>query len=136
MELSPTFPLSVFGDLGEALDLVSKMLLPKVIDGSVVKAYVKKAVRTGVWRFLRAESRALLRALSSWGRVVKSRVLRSIVTGILLEIEFSTLKGKAVLCGALLVMRNGLLRVFCSAETLLCLGISYLGNSPLFRSLG
>jgi len=32
-----------------------KFLLPEVIDGSVIEAYVRKALRVGVWRFMSPE---------------------------------------------------------------------------------
>jgi len=43
-----------------------KFLLPEVIDGSVIEAYVRKALRVGVWRFISPESRTLMRTLTRW----------------------------------------------------------------------
>lgn len=121
---------------GTIVRYLEDALLPRVIDGTVARRYARKAVRTGVWRHLSAESRALLRALSAWRGVVRSPVLRAAVGGILLRVELATLRGRALLFGLAVTARSGLRGALRSAETLLCLGISYLSNPPAFRLLG
>lgn len=129
MELSEVSSLHV-------REVMARLILPDVIDGSLVARYVRKAVRLGVWRSLRAESRALLRALTLWGGVIRSKVLARIVKEILLEIELHTLRGRALLYGLYIALRSGLNHLLSSLEKVLCLGISYLSNSPAFKFLG
>lgn len=120
----------------EFFRLLEKELLPRIIDESVARYYTMKAVRLGVWRYLSAESRALLRAVAAWGGAVKSKVLSGILREIFLLVELETLKGKALLYGALVALGSGLQGLLTYTKTLLCLGISYLNNPPIFRFLG
>lgn len=130
-------PSYSLGELGKvAVKYVSRLLLPRRIDRYVVIAYIRKAVRVGLWRSLKAESRALLRALSTWRGVIRSKVLVEIVRKILVTIELETLRGRSIFYGVLQALRNGLRDLLSSAELLLCLGVSYISNSPLFRLLG
>lgn len=130
-------PSYLLGGLGKtAVEYVSRLLLPERIDRYVVRAYIRKAVRVGLWRSLKAESRALLKALSIWRGVIKSKVLVEIVREVLVTIELGTLRGRSILYGVLQALRSGLWDLLSSAELLLCLGVSYLSNSPIFRFLG
>lgn len=125
---------NTLGNFDEAIKYVSKLLLPKVINGRIVLSYIRKGIRVGVWRFLSPESRALLKILTRW-RSIRSRTLRNIVAKIFLQIELSTLRGKALLYGAILAIRSNLRGLLNSTTSLLYLGISYLSNPPIFKFL-
>ena len=116
-----------------------KLVIPEKISRDVVEKFFRKALRTGVWRFLRAEQRALLLALRAWGREVRSRRLAEIVREIFLEIELSTLMGKALLYGIAIAIKNSVDVLKCAVKNLgylLATGIMYLNNPPMLRVYG
>ncbi|MEM1661184.1 MAG: hypothetical protein QXR17_08635, partial [Candidatus Bathyarchaeia archaeon] len=122
-----------------------KSLMTKVIAlsfdsvGGTVKTYIRKAVRTGAWRSLKPESRALLLALRSWKRSVKSLVLRSILTRILVEIELHTTRGKAIFYGILEAMRKArevLSDLSRNLSKIIAMGIQYMNLPLLYRIHG
>ncbi|MEM1623828.1 MAG: hypothetical protein QW543_06855 [Sulfolobales archaeon] len=122
-----------------------KSLMTKVIAlsfdsvGGTVKTYIRKAVRTGAWRHLKPESRALLLALRSWKRSVKSLVLRSILTRILVEIELHTTRGKAIFYGILEAMRKArevLSDLSRNLSKIIAMGIQYMNLPLLYRIHG
>lgn len=125
--------------ISKAKELLSKILLPKTITNKVVDMYVRKALRVGVWRFLKQESKALLHLTRKKVTVVKSLTLKSILLKLFLEIELHTFKGKALFYGIILAMRkpmhklNELLK---NIPQLLTIGISYLNNPPIYRIYG
>ncbi|MEM2550943.1 MAG: hypothetical protein QW168_02125 [Sulfolobales archaeon] len=110
----------------DVLRHLERVLLPRVIGGNVVMYYVRKAVRVRFWRSLIPEPRALLRAASVWRSVVKSKVLGRILGEIFLLVELETLRGRALLYGALVALRSDLQDLLDSVEGLLRLGVSYL----------
>jgi len=117
---------------------LAKIVIPERIDGVVVEKYVRKAMRFGVWGRLRPEARALLLALRRWGPV-RSPTLRSIVEGILLEIELCTVRGRALFYGIVVSLKSlGLTtrEALKNVARLLYLGISYLNNPPMYRVYG
>lgn len=121
-----------------AAEAVSRLLLPRRMDGRTVEGYVRKAMRLGVWRRLRHEARALLLALRGWGPV-RSPTLREVLRRILLEIELAGLKGRALFYGALMALRGalrGLRELLARPAYLLALGISYLNTPPMYRVYG
>ncbi|QOR94568.1 hypothetical protein IMZ38_01110 [Thermosphaera chiliense] len=124
------------GSLEVARSLVAEHLVPENIDRDVLKRYVRKALRNGAWRRLRRESRALLWAAAKHLHKVKSPVLRDVLRGILLEIELSTLRGRAVFYGALLALRQGLTQVLGNLKRLITLGVGYLNLPTMWRVLG
>ncbi|MDW8011273.1 MAG: hypothetical protein RMH84_06765, partial [Sulfolobales archaeon] len=111
-------------------------LLPKELSSGIVRRYIYKAIRLGVWRYLKPESRALLKALTSWRGIIRSESLKNAVKELLIHIELNTTKGKSLLYGALIALRSGLIDMLNSTTKLLYLGISYLNNPPIFRYLG
>jgi len=122
-----------------------KSLMTKVIAlsfdsaGGTVKTYIRKAVRTGAWRHLKSESRALLLALRSWKRSVKSPVLRSILTRIFVEIELHTTRGKAIFYGILEAMREArevLSDLSRNLSKIVAMGIQYMNLPLLYRIHG
>jgi len=131
--------------LGDRLVEHVKSLMTKIITpsfdsaGSTVKTYIRKAVRTGAWRSLKPESRALLLALRSWKRSVKSPVLRSILTRIFVEIELHTTRGKAIFYGILEAMREArevLSDLSRNLSKIISMGIQYMNLPPLYRIHG
>jgi len=126
------------GVVEAARQVLARVVLPSRIDGSVADRYIRKAMRSGAWRLLKPEARALLLALRRWGPV-RSPTLRSIVEGILLEIELRTVRGRAIFYGALISLKRlglALSEALGSVRRLLCLGISYLNSPPMYRFYG
>lgn len=123
------------GHVELARRLVVEYLLPGEINRDVVEHYVRKALRSNAWTRLKRESRALLLATRSL-KTIKSRVLRGILEEIFLEIELSTLRGRAVFYGVLLALRQGLIHILGDIKRIITLGVGYL-NLPLpWRILG
>jgi len=116
--------------------LILRELPPAGFTSDVIEKMFKKAVRLKIWKNLKPEARALILALRKWKNKINSPILKTILEEIYVEIELNTLKGKALLYGVTIALRDGLLEVIQSVKSLLCLGISYLSNPPLFRFLG
>ncbi|MEM1510003.1 MAG: hypothetical protein QXZ48_08635 [Zestosphaera sp.] len=116
--------------------LILRELPPAGFTSDVIEKMFKKAVRLKIWKNLKPEARALILALRKWKNKINSPTLKTILEEIYVEIELNTLKGKALLYGVTIALRDGLLEVIQSVKSLLCLGISYLSNPPLFRFLG
>ncbi|MEM1612937.1 MAG: hypothetical protein QXH02_06270 [Desulfurococcaceae archaeon] len=120
--------------------LMAKVVAPSLDPaGGTVQSYIRKAVRTGAWRSLKPESRALLLALRSWKRGVKSPVLRSILSRIFLEIELHTTRGKAIFYGILEAMRKArevLSDLSGNLSKIIAMGIQYMNLPLLYRIHG
>jgi len=122
-----------------ARKLLLDLIIPDKISKSVVESFFRKALRVGVWRLLRPEQRALILVLRVWGREVRSRKLVEVVRNVFLEIELSTLRGKALLYGIVITIKSrvellkDLLR---NIGYVLALGIMYLNNPPILRIYG
>lgn len=115
---------------------LAKIVVPKRITREHISKYVRKAFRTGAWKFLAKEARALLLVSSRTVNTVKSYVLYSILKEIFIKIELTSLRGKALYYGLLLLSK----RLGSVAKALkqgylalLFTGISYLNNPPMFR---
>jgi len=93
---------------------------------------------------LKPEARALILALRKWKNKINSPTLKTILEEIYVEIELNTLKGKALLYGVTIALRDGILQYLNTTQEtinsllkkLICIGISYLSNPPLYRHLG
>jgi len=121
-----------------ARELLARILLPDEITGAVAERYVKKALRTGAWRELRPESRALLMVSRAW-KVIRSKFMKGILFSLFLEIELHTLRGRALFYGIFISLKRGmgtLGRALESIERLLAIGIFYLNNPPMYRAYG
>ena len=118
-----------------AKSTVAELLLPGKVTRETINYYVRKALRSGAWRRLRQESRALILA-SRFLPVVKSPVLGSILRGVFLEIELFTLRGKAVFYGVLVALRQGLLEALKNLERLITLGVGYLNLPVMWKIFG
>ena len=122
-----------------AKKVLLKLFIPSKISRSVIEKFFRKALRTGIWKSLKPEQKALILALRIWRREVKSRKLTEIVKGIFLEIELSTFRGKAFLYGIAITIKNrtGILKnIFKNISYILATGIMYLNNPPMYRVYG
>ena len=122
-----------------AKKVLLKLFIPSKISRSVIEKFFRKALRTGIWKSLKPEQKALILALRIWRREVKSRKLTEIVKGIFLEIELSTFRGKAFLYGIAITIKNrtGILKnIFKNIGYILATGIMYLNNPPMYRVYG
>ncbi|MEM0379066.1 MAG: hypothetical protein QXU53_07055 [Thermosphaera sp.] len=107
--------------------------------GGMVESYLRKALRTGAWRALRPESRALLLALRRWKGEVKSRILQSILLGIYVEIELHTTRGRAIFYGILEAARKArelLADLTQNISKIITMGIQYMNLPQLYRIHG
>lgn len=132
-------------DLGERLVEHVKLLMTKIINpvfnlvGGTVQSYIRKAIRTGAWKNLKPESRALLLVLRSWKRRVKSPALQSIILRIFVEIELYTTRGKAIFYGILEAMRKSrevLSDLSRNLSKIIVMGIQYMNLPLLYRIHG
>jgi len=122
-----------------AKKVLLKLFIPSKISRSVIEKFFRKALRTGIWKSLKPEQKALILALRIWRREVKSIKLTEIVKGIFLEIELSTFRGKAFLYGIAITIKNrtGILKnIFKNIGYILATGIMYLNNPPIYRVYG
>jgi len=122
-----------------AKKLLARITLPTTINKDVIKKYIKKSLRTKVWRTLKPEQRALLIALLRWGGEIKSTLLKKILEEIFLEIELHTLRGKAIFYGLLLCMKKKLFpltELLQNISRAIVIGISYLNNPLTCRPYG
>ncbi|MEM0474653.1 MAG: hypothetical protein QXS11_05105 [Zestosphaera sp.] len=123
--------------------LILRELPPAGFTSDVIEKMFKKAVRLKIWKNLKPEARALILALRKWKNKINSPTLKTILEEIYVEIELNTLKGKALLYGVMIALRDGILQylnttqeTINSLKKLICIGISYLSNPPLYRHLG
>jgi len=136
----------VFADASEAFggeasseslkEALARMLIPNTITNAVIEKYFRKAARTGAWRALPREAKALLLASRKTVRRVRSATLARILREIFVRIELTTLKGRALYYGLLILSRRLGSIVKALKEGYLALlyaGISYLNNPPMFR---
>lgn len=125
--------------LFEAMDILSRIVLPREITGEAIEKYLRKALRTRAWRSLSPESRALMYILRNWRGRIKSYILRSILKNLFLQIELFTLRGRALLFGIIQIMKNPIYElgeVLQDAKRLLTPGIFYLNNPFTYRIYG
>jgi hypothetical protein len=119
----------------QVLDLLDGVVLPGKVTGGLVSRFVRRDARLGIWRRLRPESRALLLVARRFS-VLRSPVAVSALRRAMLEVELLTLRGRALLFGVLVSLRDPYLRlsgVFGDVAKLLAIGISYLSNPPAYR---
>lgn len=125
--------------LFEAMDILSRIVLPREITGEAIEKYLRKALRTRAWRRLSPESRALMYILRNWRGRIESYILRSILKNLFLQIELFTLRGRALLFGIIQIMKNPIYElgeVLQDTKRLLTLGIFYLNNPFTYRIYG
>jgi hypothetical protein len=115
-------------------------LLPRITSlRAVVEKLFRKALRVGAWSSLKPEQRALILALRKWRGGVRSRNLLKVVKRIFLEVELFTLRGRALLYGVAIAIKNGVnvaKDVLNNTGYILATGIMYLNNPPMLRVYG
>ncbi len=120
--------------------LLARALVSQPLTPHIVSTYLRKAFRSGAWKTLSPEERALLIFISRyWRREIRSKTLVEILKRIAMKIELSTLRGRALLYGLAEYVRRGLGTIADALRnigTLLWLGISYLNNPPMYRIYG
>jgi len=122
-----------------ARGILAKATLPRVITSAVIDRYVRKAWRSGAWRSLPREARALLLLARRVVAVVRSPILRRVLERIFLEIELSTLRGRALFAGIIAVLEKGVLRardILGSLGRVLVIGLSLLNSPPIYGVRG
>lgn len=124
----------------EVREALREVVPPRVIRGEVIGRYLRKALRNGVWRLLTRSERALLWLSSRIVTVVKSPLLADALKRLFVEIELGCVRGRALYYGLIVAVRSGMFGSVREAlrdlQAVLCLGISYINNPPVFRSYG
>lgn len=140
-------PATTLNDSPQTTSIVRQILLtqlpPAGFTPEVIEGMFRKALRLRIWRNLRPEARALILALRKWTGKIKSSTLKNVLEEIYIEIELSTLKGKALLYGITIALKDKIIKnitnlkeTIKNLKKIVCLGISYLSNPPLYRHLG
>jgi len=121
----------------KAKSIVAEILLPKEITGKIIQNYIRKAMRTGKWRTLAKEAKALLLVAKRLPQI-KSLTLKDLLFKIFLEIELKTFQGQAYFHGALIALISPIHRInelLYRPKKLLILGIFQLNTPPLYRPM-
>lgn len=119
-----------------AKEFVAKALIPPRLTRNVLLKYVTRAKRNGAWRTLSKEAKALLLTAAKVITEAKSPTLKKALKEALLQIELHTLKGKALLHGAIQILKHAphaLIDLLKRVTEVLCLGIQIL-NNPFYVS--
>ena len=122
---------------GQVLNFLSDVLIPKSISRPLIERYIRKAFINRSWFNLSRFQRALLHVAVRTVSRVKSPILTNILRRIFLTIELGSPRGRALYYGTLLILKTGktLTEVKERITHALLLGISYLNNPPLYRTL-
>jgi len=123
----------------KAKEVLLNIVAPDNISRAVVEKLFRKALRVGAWSSLKPEQRALILALRKWRGCVRSRNLLEVVKRIFLEVELFTLRGRALLYGVAIAIKNGVnvaKDVLNNTGYILATGIMYLNNPPMLRVYG
>jgi len=122
-----------------AKEVLLSIVAPDNISRAVVEKLFRKALRVGAWSSLKPEQKALILALRKWRGVVRSRNLLEVVKRIFLEVELFTFRGRALLYGVAIAIKNGVnvaKDVLNNTGYILATGIMYLNNPPMLRVYG
>jgi len=122
----------------EIKETLTKILLPKKITQTHLRKYIRKALANRSWHLLTKLERSLLWLTSKIVSKIKSPTLKKIVQQILLKIELTTTKGKALYYGILILIKK-LKRIEEIVQNLthtLYIGLSYINNPPTYRIYG
>jgi hypothetical protein len=123
----------------KAKEVLLSIVAPDNISRAVVEKLFRKALRVGAWSSLKPEQKALILALRKWRGVVRSRNLLEVVKRIFLEVELFTFRGRALLYGVAIAIKNGVnvaKDVLNNTVYILATGIMYLNNPPMLRVYG
>ena len=122
----------------EIKETLTKIILPKKITQTHLRKYIRKALANRSWYLLTQLERSLLWLTSKIVPTIKSPILKKIVQQILLKIELTTTKGKALYYGILILIKK-LKRIEEIVQNLtytLYTGLSYINNPPTYRIYG
>jgi len=136
---SLTSPLADSQLATRAKEILAELTIPKTITRPVIEHYLRKAFRTGAWRALAPETRALLLVSSRILNAVKSPILASLLRRVFTEIELFTFRGRALFTGIILAFRNftsRALEILRDVAKILFLGVSYLNSPTMYRVHG
>uniref|UniRef100_A0A7C4BCJ8 Uncharacterized protein n=1 Tax=Ignisphaera aggregans TaxID=334771 RepID=A0A7C4BCJ8_9CREN len=123
----------------KAKEVLLSIVAPDNISRAVVEKLFRKALRVGAWSSLKPEQKALILALRKWRGGVRSRNLLEVVKRIFLEVELFTFRGRALLYGVAIAIKNGVnvaKDVLNNTGYILATGIMYLNNPPMLRVYG
>jgi hypothetical protein len=123
----------------KAKEVLLSIVAPDNISRAVVEKLFRKALRVGAWSSLKPEQKALILALRKWRGVVRSRNLLEVVKRIFLEVELFTFRGRALLYGVAIAIKNGVnvaKDVLNNTGYILATGVMYLNNPPMLRVYG
>jgi len=123
----------------KAKEVLLSIVAPDNISRAVVEKLFRKALRVGAWSSLKPEQKALILALRKWRGVVRYRNLLEVVKRIFLEVELFTFRGRALLYGVAIAIKNGVnvaKDVLNNTGYILATGIMYLNNPPMLRVYG
>jgi hypothetical protein len=123
----------------KAKEVLLSIVAPDNISRAVVEKLFRKALRAGAWSSLKPEQTALILALRKWRGVVRSRNLLEVVKRIFLEVELFTFRGRALLYGVAIAIKNGVnvaKDVLDNTVYILATGIMYLNNPQMLRVYG
>ncbi len=119
-----------------AKQLLAELILPQKITNYEVERYYRKAHRTGIWRKLKPEAKALLYVVKRTIRLVKSLQLISILKNIFLQIELGTIRAKALFYGIMIYTQlskiHSLKDLKRKMNWLLATGINCLNNPLMY----
>ena len=119
-------------------ETLTKILLPKQITQTHLRKYIRKALANRSWYLLTQLERSLLWLASKIVPTIKSPILKKIVQQILLKIELTTTKGKALYYGILLLLKKAkkIEETVKNLVETLYIGLSYINNPPTYRIYG
>jgi len=119
-------------------ETLTKILLPKQITQTHLRKYIRKALANRSWYLLTQLERSLLWLASKIVPTIKSPILKKIVQQILLKIELTTTKGKALYYGILLLLKKAkkIEETIKNLVETLYIGLSYINNPPTYRIYG
>ena len=119
-------------------ETLTKILLPKQITQTHLRKYIRKALANRSWYLLTQLERSLLWLTSKIVPTIKSPILKKIVQQILLKIELTTTKGKALYYGILLLLKKAkkIEETIKNLVETLYIGLSYINNPPTYRIYG
>jgi len=117
---------------------LTKILLPKKITQAHLRKYIRKALANRSWHLLTQLERSLLWLTSKIVSTIKSPTLGKTIQQILLKIELTTTKGKALYYGILILIKKTrkIEEIIQNQTHTLYIGLSYINNPPTYRIYG
>ncbi|WFO75971.1 hypothetical protein J4526_03755 [Desulfurococcaceae archaeon MEX13E-LK6-19] len=124
-----------------AEEILKEILLPKTLDRVVLLRYLRRALNNGAWYTLARAQRALLWLVAKTIDHVRSPVLNQILKNILLRIELTTFRARALYYGIILYIQKHLNYILIKVGHILeklneifYLGLDYLNKPLIYRT--